>query len=175
MKWGIIMKNNNKGYSLVEIIIVIAILAVVTSGAGISFRLIYNTRVTTGARNIQSMCKAARLNNMTKQKLKYIHLFRRDGTYYVYVDDQLTGATSNMDEQIGSVDMGISYGPRSGGTTLLANNKVFTIYFDRSGKCYFYDAAGNMLSSNITRILFSNGKRQATVNISKITGKVTME
>ena len=38
------MKKNNKGYSLVEIIIVMAIIGVVGSAGTISFRMIYNDR-----------------------------------------------------------------------------------------------------------------------------------
>ncbi len=168
------MKNNNKGYTLIEILIVIAILAVVTSSATISFRLIYNTRVTTSARTVQSVAKTARLNNMTKQGLKYIHLLRKDGLNYMYIDDTLETDMSKGDQQLGSTDMAIVYGP-SGGTMIgLANDKAITIYFDRSGRCYTYNKEGAQLP-DIDTVAFTNGTRTSTINISRITGKVSME
>ena len=173
MKWGIEMKNN-KGYSLVEILIVICILAVVSSSATISFRLIYNSKVTTGARTLQTLCKTARLNNMTKEKLKYIHIFKKDGANYVYVDEQLNGNTTNKEEQIGSAQMSISYGTSGGTFKAITNDKVLTIYFDRSGQCYMYDKSGVGIN-NVDTLGFTNGARTAIVNISRITGKVSME
>ena len=168
------MKNNNKGYTLIEIIIVIAILAVVTSAATVSFRLIYNTRVTTSARTVQSIAKTARLNNMTKQKLKYIHLLKKDGLNYMYIDENLTTDMTKGDQQLGSTDMAIVYGPSDGTMIGLANNKAITIYFDRSGRCFTYNMSGAPLP-DIDTLEFTNGTRTSTINISRITGKVSME
>ena len=168
------MKDNNKGYTLIEILIVMAILAVVTSAATVSFRLIYNTKVTTSARIIQSTAKTARLNNMTKQKLKYIHLVKTDGINYMYVDETKDVDISKVEQQLGNTDMGISYGPMGGTIMGLGNGKSITIYFDRSGRCYVYNSSGNPVA-NVDTIIFSNGTRTSTVNISRITGKVSMD
>ncbi len=168
------MKNNNKGYSLVEILIVIAILAVVTSAATVSFRLIHNTKVTTSARLIQSTAKTARLNNMTKQELKYIHILKKGGINYMYVDEVKEVDPSKAEKQLGNADMGVAYGPMGGTVITLTNGRSFTLYFDRSGRCICYNNSGNPVD-NVDGIVFSNGTRKSTVNISIITGKVSMD
>lgn len=165
------MKKNNKGYSLVEIIIVMAIIGVVGSAGTISFRMIYNARVTTVARKVHSYCKTVRLNNMTKAQMKYIHIFKdsSDGTYYINIDEQQNIDTSVKKEEIGNATLGVRYVVDS--SSLSADE--ITIFFGRNGQCEVIDNAGNPIS-NVKQLKFTNGSRTAELNISTVTGKITM-
>ena len=163
------MKKNNKGFSLVEILIVIAILAVVSSAGTISVKMIYNARVSTVARKVHSYCKTVRLNNMTKAKIKYIHIFMENGNYYINIDEQISINKSKTDEEIGNATLSVKYVTSS--NIVSADN--ISIYFDRSGQCKVVDSSGTEISG-VTGLRFSNGNRVSNLMISNVTGKVTM-
>ena len=163
------MKKNNKGFSLIELLIVIAVIAVVTSASTVTFQMIYNAKVSTAARKVQSYCKTVRLNNMTKAQLKYIHIFRDgSGEYYINIDENKSTDTSKKDEAIGNPSLAIKYVTAS--SSSVANN--ITIFFDRNGQCEILKGASRI--DDVIQLRFTNGSRISNVNISKVTGKVTM-
>ena len=178
MKWGIRMKRitkvNNKGYSLIEIIIVVAIVAIVSSAGTASLNLIHNSKVSTAARTVNSYCKSVRLNNMTKKELKYIHVFKKNNSNYVYVDSNKSANLTKTEKEIGNTNLAIYYGSTSGSKSAITNDNVITITFDRSGQCQLLNKSGSIIST-VDLLSFTNGKRSSDIIISKLTGKVTME
>lgn len=162
--------NNNKGFSLVELLVIIAILGVVTSGTYLSFNAIYNSKVTTASKVVSTYTKSVRLNNMTKVQNKYIHIYLNDGQYYINIDNNKNIDTNVTEEKIGPPGMGVKYFTLSSSE----NTSGITITFNRSGQSEYYNASGSRIY-NVKGLKFVNGTRSASIRIVEATGKTYME
>lgn len=100
-------KKNKDGFSLIELVIVIVIMAVLTglTALGIGFMKAGDTRGV--ASEIDSCLSELKSQAMAKNKPVYMHLYQYDGNYYVkYTETDST--TPNSDgEEIGSGEVSV--------------------------------------------------------------------
>lgn len=87
------MSKNNKGFSYVELILVIAIMAIMVGIVGLSMGLISRTNVNKAASNLESSMNQARSLAMAKGTSNgVVDIFRNGDIYYIFV-----GNTSDPD------------------------------------------------------------------------------
>lgn len=83
--------NNNKGYSLVEVMIVIALLCLLTGLAVLSYASINNANVSKAANNLDSAFAAARAESMAKgADAGQLTLSMQHGKLYYQIGDPTT-------------------------------------------------------------------------------------
>ena len=84
------MKNNNKGFSYVEMIVVIGIMALMVGMITISIGTVNRNRVNRASEAMQSMVKKARVSAMTKGATHgYLNVAKEGNSIYAAVGDQL--------------------------------------------------------------------------------------
>ena len=116
--------SENKGFSLVEIMVVIAIMMILVSIAAVSFNIVRNANVAKAANSLNSTFATARSTCMAKGvdegslTLKLI-----EGKLYAYIGSEADGhaATKSQMKQISSNGMSVVLGTTSdaeGGTLL---------------------------------------------------------
>ena len=101
--------------------------------------------------------------------MKYIHIFKKNGNYYINIDEQISIDTSKTNEEIGNATLSVKYVTSLSATS--ADN--ITIYFDRNGQCKVLNSSGTEIGE-VIGLRFSNGTRVSNLTISNVTGKVTM-
>lgn len=163
--------KNNKGFSFVEVIIVIAILAIVSGGAIVSFRSITNARVLKCAREIDAKLSSCRLDNMSMEKRTYLIIHRgTDGAYYLRTAESPgVDLSTDKGEKIGSKVLSIS---TMGASPVLLNgtNRIVLSYKKGTGALEIPAGYGDFES-----IIVSESGRKCTITFAKLTGKHTLK
>lgn len=89
------MKKNNKGFSYVEMVIVLAIMAVMVGFLSISIGTSKRNELIRTAERFESRINQARTTAMTKGSLTgNLNIGYVDGAYYTYVGEQLPDANA---------------------------------------------------------------------------------
>lgn len=163
------MKKNNQGFSLVELIVVIALMAILVGGV-ISYVGTYgSTKVKNCAKEIESHFSETKVCAMSKSQA-YMIIYANDTGVYV---KSVQGSNSET-EKIGEKGLKVSYRNERNGTTYTTVGTTeaagLKIEFDRaSGACKKMADDKYCYAIQVT-----NGTSTYTVNIEPITGKSSM-
>lgn len=159
------MRNKHKGFSMIELIIVIAIIGIFTGLASISFGYIKAGNVRSAVQTVDSNLSRLRLDTMSKATKPYMYLYRLGDNYYMYCTNSA------------SVDTSVANG------TKIANSNV-EIKIDgaplSNSPCIigFQKGSGAFLGGTPQEISFSDSNGQGTIYILKLvneTGKHYIE
>ena len=176
------LKKNNKGYSLVELIVVIAIIAAIGTGIAMSFILVLSANARTCANDIVSAVSECRVMTMTKGKGNVRVIIYRDGeggTIYSELQTRETPSAGWVTGNDGREKIGAS---RCSVTAIKADGSEEEIPTgsDSAWEFYFDRSSGKLLTegSNVTsatEIHVLGGSKHYVIKIEKLTGKITKE
>lgn len=180
------LEKDNRGYSLVELIIVIAIIAVIGLGVTFSFILVFSANARTCSNDIVSAISECKIMTMTKGKGNVRLIIYRDGeggTIYSELQTRETSSSpwvtgNNGREKIGASRC--SVGTFDGANDIPTDpNGAWGFYFDRStGKLLKPSEAGIVNASDtiyVNDIFVMGGRKNYRIQIEMLTGKVTKE
>lgn len=167
------MRKNNKGYSLVELIIVVAIMAILTGVCFFSVAMIFNAGAKTCANNIKEAIAENKVTAMGKSEAMIkIYKDASDGCIYSQQWVKTGGVWDGGEpEQIGNSRVYVAYVPEGGSETELTSGASIEICFDRGSGSFRENDAGVVYSE----ILVQAGRRKYHLTLTKLTGKVSIE
>lgn len=128
------MKNNNKGFSLIELIVAVLILGIISTGLISGVSTIYNARAERASQVIGTVLKQARkkalaLNNTATDQIRAEICFD-DGQYYANV---YTGTEQIINEKVGNDSLIIKFVDHSTGNAVTVDDaNTINIYFKKS-------------------------------------------
>lgn len=161
--------NNEKGFSLVELIVIIAIMVVLIGAASIGFGLVSTKSATQCARNIKISLEKNRLNTLGK-KNGYVGFYKgADGIYMIEKFDYSESPQISLYDsstKIGKSDVTVSYGPSSDSLTPLDGDGVI-VEFKRSD--------GSLKSGSDIVFVVSKNSRTYTITVDSLTGRVVLK
>lgn len=160
--------KNNKGFSYVEFILVIGIMAVLVSMVSISMGLVSRTNVNRGAEKLDSSINRARNMAMAKGTDRSIVKITFDGTkYYCYVGS-VTGDSSKGREEIAMSPVTIGYSVQGGAAVQqITTTNPLVLKFDQSTGAFKAMADGKY----VTKLVFTNSDKTASITLYPETGK----
>ena len=164
------VKKNNGGFSLVELIVVIAISVVLIGAATISIRSVMGVEVKQCARNIESIINKTRVTSMGKDSAVLKIYKASDGAYYYKMT---INGTESDPSKIGKSRIEVYYSMNddySGKTQLNVSDSI-ELQFDRSSGAQKPDTNGKYCS----RIWIQKNSTEKVITIYKETGKVICE
>lgn len=142
--------KNNKGISLFEIIIVLAVMAIMTAIAALSYKMVDQANVSKAANTLQTAIDSARVTSMAKGTTAgTLHIEIIGGNTYYYIGDVATQKTLICKNNIT--------------TTLPGGASVYNVTFNTAG----------MATSGAANFRFKNGKKICDIALSRLSGKAT--
>jgi prepilin-type N-terminal cleavage/methylation domain-containing protein len=173
------MKQNNKGMSLVELIVVMAIMAVLASAVGIGIGMISTKQVDQCATQLKSSVQGIRITTMGKYQT-YLKVYNTaNGVCIEEFTQDADGTVTSSSKIVGDSTVTVIY-KLSDGTVFNLGDSSNPLYieFDRSSGA-LKKLPASMGSAQegkyCVEIEVSKGSKVRTLKIAYLTGKVTME
>lgn len=160
---------NNGGYSLIELIIVLAIISVIMGTVFYSIILVFSANAKSCANNIQRSIGDCKVTTMGKADA-YMELYRNsDGSVYtrMYITESDGSTTQEEPQKVGTNKVDVGYTPKGGAETALVPGSPIEIHFDRSNGGFRADAGGNIY----TEIYVRGGSKDYSIELTELTGK----
>lgn len=158
-------KYNNGGYSIIELIIVLAIIAIIISTVFYSIILVFSANAKSCANNIQRSIGDCKVTTMGKSAA-YMELYRdADQNVYtrMYIMDSSGSYVPSEPQKVGTSRVYVAYTPEGGAETeLLAGDKI-EIRFDR--------ASGGFEGNIYEKLHVQGGSKKYEIVLTKLTGK----
>lgn len=169
------MKKDNKGYSLVELIIVIAIMALLAVTTLFSISMIFGASAKACANDIKEALAENKVTAMGKSEAK-VEIYRDAADDCVYVRQWVKKGDvweSKDPEQLGNSRVYVAY-VAEGETdeTELTAGSSLQICYDRSNGSFSDKSDGCILCEEI---YVKGGSRFYKLTLTKLTGKVVVE
>lgn len=159
--------SNNRGFSLVELLIVVAISAILLGLATISYNIVYNANVEGAANRLEAVFNKARTTSMAKgQEKGKLTLKMADGYMRACIGDDTQGDVICIDTQTincETTNAGLSDTVPTTDFTGLTETVVF--YFNSDG------SINKTTSSTYNRFVFTKGNRHCQFYFYPETGK----
>lgn len=156
---------NNKGFSLVELVIVMAIIVILGGVAFSGLTLLMSRPVDECAKKMQLALEGNRNTTMGKFSASIEFYTAGDGS--IWVREYIDGVSS--EKQIGQNAVKVKYKLQGGGEYTLGTTP-FVVEFDRASGSLKPGAIGTLKSFTVSR-----GDRSLTVSIDALTGRVDVE
>lgn len=102
-------KMVSKGFSLVELIIVIAIMGILTGGVALGVGMLNSADSKKLANNINSSFTTLRSENMAKDKKTYMHLYQYEGEYYIQMSENSAPVLDGTGTNIGCSAVSVNF------------------------------------------------------------------
>lgn len=166
------LHRNNTGYSLVELIIVIAIMAALIGTAFLSITMVFGANAKTCANNIQRAIADCKVTTMGKKEA-YMELYRdTDGNVYtkLYVYEQNGAApTEGEPQKMGNSRVWVGYakaGENPEDARSLEAGDSVVIKFDRGSGSFDKTTHGEC-----AQIVVRGGSKNYALELTQLTGK----
>lgn len=162
--------NNNMGYSLIELVIVIAIIALIISTVFYSVIMVFSANAKSCANNIQRTIADCKVTTMGKSSA-YMELYRdTDQNVYtrMYVMDNSSGSyVPSEPQKVGTNRVYVAYTPKGGAETELLAGDTIEIRFDRASGGFAKDGSGNIYEM----LHVQAGSKKYEIVLTELTGK----
>lgn len=178
--------ENNKGFSLIELIIVISIVAIMTGFLAIGISSAFGLGAKECARKIDSYLKETKTISLSKDKQELTIYQHSNGKYYadfvVYklAKDPDTSATIMVPsvtrtEEIGKKNVTITCFFADGSSVVINGSNSVTLGFNRSSGAFEPAKKNNATTSTYCeKIEVTRSGRKTTVSIIPQTGKISV-
>lgn len=165
------MKQDNKGFSLVELIIVIALMSVMLTIVVYGNGMLSTKAVGQCSQQLYSSIQFCRTTTMGKSDGSVSLTLKRDTDNKIILEENIGGTVREL--EIGKADLTISYTVNNGLVTELASDEEILLCFDRSTGGLKRTANSN--TEYYTDIIIAKGTKAKTIKIIPFTGKVSLQ
>lgn len=160
-------KLHNGGYSLIELVIVIAIIALIISTVFYSVIMVFGANAKNCANNIQRAIADCKVTTMGKAEA-YLKLYRDSTDQNVYTQMYIKGSGDSAPvpsepQKVGSNRVYVEYTPKTGTETELTAGREIIIRFNR--------ANGGFSGDIYTMIRVQAGNKNYEITLTELTGK----
>lgn len=165
------LRDNNKGFSLVELIIVIAIMCVLGVGTVATIGIINNAKVKSCAKSIYTSIGRVKTNTLAKEgehsssdgvseyKNKF-EVYKNDKNQ-VFIRETVNGYAE--EKMVGTNGVTVRYSKGGGSESTLGATPI---------ACTFDRSSGVVSNCDFDTIIISGGKRRYTIKLLVNTGKI---
>lgn len=134
-KEDFMIRNDNRGISLVELLAVISILAILATGGISLYRQLGYADTKRAANRVNTAMDEVRMETMSRAHKSYLYLYQINGIYYLKRSIETNSAAADLDAESGtelSNKISLSYRYAATPEVTLQPGMVLKISFDRS-------------------------------------------
>lgn len=168
------MKQNNRGFTLVELMVVIAVMAVLAGMATLSLSTVFSTAARQSANEASALISKCRIGCMSRAEAVYLEFYiddrgRAHGVYHE--------GTAEEDETLSSREVSVGYALETNSGDVEGAAHLFVSFDRATGRlCDFGTALDGTVRSTENAVLtFSAGGSAYTVTIDALTGTHTLK
>lgn len=173
------MRKNNKGYSLVELIVVIAIISVVGLGALWSIIMVFSANAKTCANDIVGAISECKVTTMSKGQGNVRVIIYRSANGNVCAELQMRETSTSAWEAVRDAEKigakKCSVGTTDGADDLPDRANAWEFYFDRSSGSFLYSTDSGKPNTSVTEIYVQGGRKNYRIKLEELTGKTILE
>ena len=173
------MRKNNKGYSLVELIVVIAIISVVGMGALWSIIMVFSANAKTCANDIVGAISECKVTTMSKGQGNVRVIIYRGVNGNIYSELQMRESSGGSWEAVREAEKigarKCSVGTTDGADDLPDKASAWEIYFDRSSGSFLYSTDSGKPNTSVREIYVQGGRKNYCIKLEELTGKTILE
>lgn len=158
------MKSDNKGISLIEIILVVTMIAILSGGSIAIYNSLGFAKTAKAAKLIDDGMSKIRINTMSKTDREYIYLYNISGTVYMKISTEATPALANLNAATGtkfSKNISLKYKDSSGQHSLATGTNI----------CIYFKRVTGAFESDIEYIELISDNNSSIITCIKETGK----
>ncbi len=158
------MKNNNKGFSYVELILVLAIMSLMIAMIGLSYGLVTRNNVTKAAAKMESLFNTARITSLSKGSEAGALNFRAEnGIIYYGIGKYDADPDHNEVEWVKFAQSPVYVTLSNSGGNVDLGTSVVTFKYNPS--------SGAFKACPYSSLILSNGRTSSTLVLYSNTGK----
>ena len=157
-------KRSDGGYSIVELIIVIAIIAVIVAAVSYSIVMIFSANAKACANNLQRAVNDCKVTAMGKADAS-LKIYEQDGKVY---SRMTVDGVAQEPQKIGTNKVSVTF-EKDGSVYDLSTGGPVTIAFDRSAGSFAED------TTNADTIVIAGGHREYELKLIRLTGKTELK
>jgi prepilin-type N-terminal cleavage/methylation domain-containing protein len=167
--------RKNKGYTLVEVMVVVALLGIAIGIVATSIATVFSANAKKCAYNMEAMIAQAKINTMYKTAPVFVEFYVLDGTIWGQYYEG--GVATQVRENMGSAKIAVSFETAEGGSyTLDATHRIYVGFERGTGALRNLNTivppiTGFGFYGRPTEISLSNSSLTYVVVINQVTGK----
>lgn len=170
--------KDKSGISLIELVVVIAIMSVLVGAIGLGVGLSSTKPATQCAKKLQMAIQKTRVDTMGKKNGRLVVKLEADGTISMTEELNYGTGTAKIDGPVTVGSKGVSIETGSPGSPLTATGFVVEFYRG-DGKLYVctsnYSGISEATRYDALPIVVTKGNRSYSIDIDSLTGRVTLE
>lgn len=164
--------KDNRGFTLIELIVVMLIMAIVAVGSMAGYNLLYMASSKHTCERIVTLLDSVQMENMTKSKTYYMEIYQEDDAYIMRIISQNASGVI-QEEEAESLEL------KNGRITFEAGGLSYTVESGTKLEVGFYKDTGavkqNRAGYIITRIGVTSGGTTSYIRLVTATGKHYIE
>jgi prepilin-type N-terminal cleavage/methylation domain-containing protein len=160
------MRKDNHGFTVIEVLVVIAIIVILTTGIALGLNSVTSANVNKATKTVDAQMKKLRFTTLSKEENYSLYIYKKGSFYYCEIAPTNTSYTNlKSGVKLGKKGMEVQYSEVGNDSFKTVNgSKYIEIAYNRSNGTF-------KNNENYTKIKFEAGAKSKVIILANSTGR----